>query len=395
MLVQVSLKQKIKVYHFHNGRGGGVYTVMKNLLAFSNDPLIENHVIYTINKDEYPDYKIKTLKGAQLEKVFNFSPQWNFYYTCKQLAKLIPDEHAVIAAHDWLELGMMSNLGLQNPVVHFLHGDFDYYYDLAIRHANTVDEFIAISPVIKKKLQDRLQSKASVINYLRFPVPEVQYRQKSNDIIRLFYCVRNLTEERKQFKLLPLINQILVQNTVNVSWTIIGGGLSKQEVFNLMGNVNNISFYQGLTNEEVIELLPHHDIFILPSLQEGFPVAVVEAMKAGLVPIITDWDGATSELVKHGKTGFYIEPGNAENYANAIGQLNTDRALLTEMSVAASQKANELFDPYVNTQNIESVLVNAAQKSKTPKSAEKKYGSRLDQPWLPSSITAILRKKRK
>lgn len=56
-----------------------------------------------------------------------------------------------------------------------------------------------------------------------------------------------------------------------------------------------LSYFPTLSNEEVMNLLAQRDLFILPSLKEGFPVAAVEAMKAGLVPLVTNWDGATEE----------------------------------------------------------------------------------------------------
>ena len=100
-------------------------SVIRNLLRFSKNPSIENHVIFTINKDVKPVYTVEHLEGANSQQIFYYSSKWNFYYTCRQLAKLLPDDKAIVVAHDWLELGMMSNLGLQNPVVQFVHGAYD------------------------------------------------------------------------------------------------------------------------------------------------------------------------------------------------------------------------------------------------------------------------------
>ena len=55
-------------------------------------------------------------------------------------------------ANDWLELGMISLMGLQNPVVQILHGNYDYYFDLAIKHRESVDSRIVVNSNIKKKL---------------------------------------------------------------------------------------------------------------------------------------------------------------------------------------------------------------------------------------------------
>lgn len=383
--------QKIKVYHFNNGTGGGVLSVIKNLLKYSSGTGIENHVIFTINKDLISDYKMPLLDGAVTQQLFYFSPKWNFYYTCKQLAKLLPDDNAVVIAHDWLELGMMSNLGLQNPVVQIVHGNYDYYYELAQKNAAAIDRFICISPVIYKKLKDQLPQRKADIDYRRFPVPSIEPMEKKNDLLKIFYCVRSLDNDNKQFLLLPKINDILKEKGIGVYWTIIGNGIEKEEVEKVMGHQNKRSLFSSLSNEEVINLLPQHDIFILPSLKEGFPVAVVEAMKAGLVPLVTNWDGATEELIVERETGFYFAIGDVDGYVAAISVLNSDRKLLHQITVNAIKKANELFDPFTNTKAIEEVVVQAYSSDKKIKKSFRVYGSRLDREWLPNLITKTIR----
>jgi len=170
-----------KVFHFHNGAGGGVLSVVRNLLAYSQDPEIENHVIYTINLEQRSDFKLPKLEGAVTEQIFYFKANWNFYYTCRQLAKLLPDEKAVIVAHDWLELGMVSNLGLQNPVVHFVHGAYTYYYELAVKHSMWVDQYITVAKQISKELHSRIPHRVNDIQYFPFPVPtnDSKYEKKN------------------------------------------------------------------------------------------------------------------------------------------------------------------------------------------------------------------------
>ena len=130
----------------------------------------------------------------------------------------------------------------------------------------------------------------------------------------------------------------------------------------------------------------------MPSINEGFPVSVVEAMKAGVVPLITDWKGATYELMIEGKTGYYFENGDVEGYAETITLLNSDRVLLNKLASNAIKKANELFDPITNSQAIESLILETAKAAKKIKKPIKVYGSRLDQNWLPNFLTRTLRK---
>ena len=58
-----------------------------------------------------------------------------------------------------LFLFILLGLGLKNPVVHILHGDFDYYYELAQKNQDVIDAFICISPTIYKKLNQVLEKR--------------------------------------------------------------------------------------------------------------------------------------------------------------------------------------------------------------------------------------------
>ena len=160
-----------KVFHFHNGKEGGVFSVLKNVLIFKQSLNFEHHIVYTINKDEFHDFKIPTINNAKSQRVFYYSQNWNFYYTVNKLSKFITGKNDIIVANDWLELGMVSNLGLSNPVIQILHGDFDHYYDLAVKHERNIDFYLCVSPTIFKSLTHRV-NESKVINR-RSPIQNV------------------------------------------------------------------------------------------------------------------------------------------------------------------------------------------------------------------------------
>jgi len=219
--LSVDQLDKLNVYHFNNGKGGGVLSVIRNLIRFSNNPLIENHIIYTINKEQIPLFSVEHIEGAVTEQLFYYSPKWNFYYTCKQLAKLLPDDKALVVANDWLELGMMSNLGLQNRVVQFVHGAYDYYYQLAKLHENSIDLFITVAQNIERKLIQVIPHRRNDIDYLRFPVPLINHEEKEvGDNINIIFIGR--LEAAKGYLLLPAIAKRVNESNSNVHWHIVG-----------------------------------------------------------------------------------------------------------------------------------------------------------------------------
>jgi glycosyltransferase involved in cell wall biosynthesis len=84
------------------------------------------------------------------------------------------------------------------------------------------------------------------------------------------------------------------------------------------------------------------DAFALTSRWEGFPLVVLEAMRAGL-PVVAYDIGGVCEQVHHGNTGFLIDPGDAIALAGRLRQLATDPELAKRMGQAARRRFEERF----------------------------------------------------
>jgi glycosyltransferase involved in cell wall biosynthesis len=376
---------KLQVYHFHNGGGGGVLSVIRNLLMFSNNQSIENHIIYAVNKKEMPSYKIEPINGAISQILFYYSSNNNFYNTCNGLSKLLPNDNAIIVAHDWLELGVASNLGLQNPVVFFLHGDYDYYYELARKNENIINTFICVSKSIQQKLISILPGREKDIKYIRFPVPNSNYSFPKNSTNNIIFLGR-LTKEKGYNKVAEIAN-CLFNNNMNLNWHIVGSG----EVINTENLNENIQkkFYGNLANLEVQALLEKMNFILLPSLAEGMPVSIIEAMKAGVVPLVNDIEGGIQELIIDDETGFKIKNNIVNDYVTKIILLLKNSLLTEKISKNAKYIADQLFNADKNTVSIENELFNV--KNTKIKQPQKVYGSRLDHPFIPNIFTKLLR----
>ena len=82
--------------------------------------------------------------------------------------------------------------------------------------------------------------------------------------------------------------------------------------------LNNCVTFEGfVADNKKIECLNWADIFILPSYNEGLPIAILEAMSYGC-PIISTTVGGIPAVVKHGVNGYLINPGNITEIQNAI-----------------------------------------------------------------------------
>jgi glycosyltransferase involved in cell wall biosynthesis len=94
---------------------------------------------------------------------------------------------------------------------------------------------------------------------------------------------------------------------------------------------------------DVPDLLADADVFVLSSRSEGHPVAILEAMAAGL-PVVASRVGGVPEQVSHGETGLLVEPGDPDALAAALQLLATDPALRLRLGAAGRERAERFFD---------------------------------------------------
>ena len=84
------------------------------------------------------------------------------------------------------------------------------------------------------------------------------------------------------------------------------------------------------------------DIFAMPSLTEGFPMAALEAMAHGL-PVVATQVGGLPELVEDGRTGCLVPPSKPQALAGALRTLILDAKRRQEMGAAGRRRAREEF----------------------------------------------------
>jgi glycosyltransferase involved in cell wall biosynthesis len=98
---------------------------------------------------------------------------------------------------------------------------------------------------------------------------------------------------------------------------------------------------------ELKKLYDRADVFVLPSLGDATPFAVLEAMACGL-PVIATAVGALGEAVCDRVTGYLISPGNNDALAAKILALAEDRKLLAALGQEGRRHAERQFDAAVN-----------------------------------------------
>lgn len=151
--------------------------------------------------------------------------------------------------------------------------------------------------------------------------------------------------------------KIVAQEFKDVKFLLVGYGSLKAKIMKLTfdrGLLNNVRFTGPLSRDEVAKVLGKATVFVFPSLREGLPLSVLEAMACG-VPVVGSDIPGVNEVVKHEENGFLVPPKNSEALANVILTLLNDENLRRKVGRDARQLMTEKYNWNAIASKIEKV----------------------------------------
>tara|TARA_Y100000590_G_scaffold55884_4_gene58554 strand:+ start:9789 stop:10970 length:1182 start_codon:yes stop_codon:yes gene_type:complete len=164
---------------------------------------------------------------------------------------------------------------------------------------------------------------------------------KDKSISTLIYVVKNLKKEG-----------------YNVKLEIIGDGPELNSIKSLSNNLGlndkDVSF-KGYIEGELDKFLLDFDIYVFPSLLEGLPFSILEAMKFSL-PIITTSAGGITEAIEHNKNGIIVDMNSPESFVREIKNLIGNEKLSNNLSSNAFETFNKKFSHEIMYSNFKNLL---------------------------------------
>ncbi len=209
------------------------------------------------------------------------------------------------------------------------------------------DKIIAISSATKQSLVEDYAIYPEKVEVILPGVDTGTFRpeKKVAKIAHSVLFVGRL-HERKAIPSLILSLKEVRTRVPDVKLFIVGDGSLRVELQRLVaaeGLVSQVNFLGRVPAEELVQWYNRAEVFVLPSLFEGFGIVCLEAM-ACATPVIATMVPGVVDLVKDGETGLLVPPQNRKRLGEAIAKLLEDSELRNRLGNNGHQMAREKLD---------------------------------------------------
>ena len=305
----------------------------------------QNIFFHKVNVQTYPLFQYQPYDIALSSMIYRVVNLYKLDLLHAHYA--IPYAYAAFTAKQ-----MLKEEGKDIPLVTTLHGtditlvgqhpSYKHAVEFSINQSDTIT---SVSESLKKdtlqlfKITKEIQVITNFIDNGEFTInTDCQRRQFATDDEKILIHVSNLRPVKRVGDVLQIFKNV---NARVKSMLIIIGEGPDMEVINqfleehpdLIGKVRLL----GKVND-LYRILQLSDVFLLPSEQESFGLAALEAMAAE-TPVISSNAGGIPEVNIQGETGFLAEIGNVEAMSNYTIKLLSDENLLTQMKKNAKDQA--------------------------------------------------------
>lgn len=203
------------------------------------------------------------------------------------------------------------------------------------------DRIVAVSQEIRTRLQSlgfpkkRIVAIANGVDTRRFYPSQLPTQQS-------LVFVGRLVAEKGLFDLLRAVS-LLARDFPDLRLSLAGEGDERSKLADFaaeLGIIGQVVFLGKRT--DVADVLREASIYVQPSLSEGLPNSLLEAMACG-IPVVVTRVGGMPDVVEDTVHGLVVEPGQPEELAAALKRLLSDPERAQRMGVAGAMKIEKDF----------------------------------------------------
>lgn len=286
----------------------------------------ELHLLVDEDIISYPGY-MKVFSTANIN-IFNYKDVLNLLDVL-----LLEDYDVVVNSNSHLISLLAPFLDNRTRLITVSHSMGTMDCDNAIFNKNYIDNIIALSSSCKEYICNRfgrdLESKISVIfNSVKGNPRADQLRntKKHNDTIKIVFA-GGAAPSKSPDIIVPVIHE-LCKTSMKFEFYWLGIKTPPMKRFQVYNDISDILpndprvIVTGLIpQKEAANIISACNIFIAPSRREGFPMALLEAMSVGCIPIVSDYKIANKEIIDDAVNGYVIHHKDINAFVQRISHI--------------------------------------------------------------------------
>lgn len=223
--------------------------------------------------------------------------------------------------------------------------------DIAAFNSEYVDGIIALSyynkDYLKKKFRIHNNRKIEVIYNFVSPLEnanEIREKKKKSKEISIVYAGGTSSSKSPEL-VIKVLNKLLNTN-IKFKFYFLGVKTPPLKKIQPFKNVESIIKHDDrvllpgkVPSEEARNIIANCNVFLAPSRREGCPIALLEALRVGCIPIVADYKIANRELINDGENGFVINHRHPDEFVNRIVDIISNHQAYSQIY----DKTYELF----------------------------------------------------
>ncbi len=248
-----------------------------------------------------------------------------------------------VPGYDYFASAVSAALPHDVGILGIVHSDDVEHYEHAARLGRYWNALVGVSRCCYERMlavNPRLKPVAHPIPYgIELPAAPERGRRDGAAPLRIVWTGR-VEQIQKNVLAIPNVVRELDAAGVRYVLTLIGDGRERMSLrASLRAHLEDgrVRMPGRLSQAAVRQELRSSDVFLLVSFFEGLPVAMLEAMAYGCVPVAGDIDSGVPELIEQGVSGFRVPVHDPAAFAASVRRLADDPDLLQSMSRAASE----------------------------------------------------------
>ena len=255
----------------------------------------------------------------------------------------------------------LAGLLTRKPVITTFHGAVDVSETerfMALKFAlinKGASRIVAVSESLRDEITRRTPLNSSKTDVIYNGIDTAAFEREKSDELRQQFgwsendiIVGSLGNIRpaKAYDVLLKAAALIKENKLSYRFVIAGQGKGRlyQQLLEMKSKLglNEHVRFLGF-NDNPAGFLSNLNLFLLSSSSEGFSIATIQAMAAGL-PVIATRSGGPQEIITHNENGYLVGPGDSQQIAHAIEKLGSDSGLSERLAKAGQNHAIKTFD---------------------------------------------------